>query len=75
MIKNEVQYKLTKASVEGFEKRLNWLRANPESRADLDPIIARAEKEALGSMIDELNGETPGLRPHEGGPRGHGGAL
>ena len=55
MIKNEVQYKLTKTSVEGFEKRLNWLRANPETRADIDPIIARAEEEALESMIEELN--------------------
>ena len=55
MIKNEVQYKLTRTSVEGFEKRLNWLRANPETRADIDPIIARAEEEALESMIEELN--------------------
>ena len=57
MIKNEVQYKLTKTSAEGFEKKLNWLRANPEARGDLDPIIARAEEEALESMIDELNEE------------------
>ena len=57
MIKNEVQYKLTKTSVEGFEKRLNWLKANPEARGDLDPIIARAEEEALESMIEELNEE------------------
>ena len=57
MIKNEVQYKLTKTSAEGFEKKLNWLRASPEARGDLDPIIARAEEEALESMIDELNEE------------------
>ena len=57
MIKNEVQYKLTKTSVEGFEKRLNWLKANPEARGDLDPIIARAEEEALESRIEELNEE------------------
>ena len=57
MIKNEVQYKLTKTSVEGFEKRLNWLRANPEARGDVDPIVARAEEDALGSMIEELNEE------------------
>ena len=57
MIKNEVQYKLTKTSVEGFEKRLNWLRANPETRADLDPIVAGAEEDALESMIEELREE------------------
>ena len=32
MIKNEVQYKLTKTSAEGFETRLTWLRTNPEAR-------------------------------------------
>ena len=57
MIKNEVQYKLTKTSVEGFEKRLNWLRANPETRADLDPIVAGAEEDALESTIEELREE------------------
>ena len=57
MIRNEVQYKLTQTSVEGFEKRLDWLRANPEARADVDPIIARAEEEALESTIEELRKE------------------
>ena len=57
MIRNEVQYRLTKTSVEGFEKRLDWLRANPEARADLDPMVARAEEEALESTIEELREE------------------
>ena len=68
MIRNEVQYKLTKTSVEGFEKRLNWLRANPEARADLDPIIARAEEEALESTIEELREE---LRDYNRTKAGH----
>ena len=68
MIRNEVQYKLTKTSVEGFEKRLNWLRANPETRADLDPIIARAEEEALESTIEELREE---LRDYNRTKAGH----
>jgi HTH-type transcriptional regulator/antitoxin HigA len=68
MIKNEVQYKLTKTSVEGFEKRLNWLRANPEARADVDPIIARAEEEALESTIEELREE---LRDYNRTKAGH----
>ena len=62
MIKNELQYKLTKTSMEGFETRLNWLRANPEARSDMDPIIARAEEDALESMIEELQEE---LRVYE----------
>ena len=57
MIKNEVQYKLTRNSAEGFEQRLNWLRTNPEARAHLDPMIAQAEEESLESMIEELREE------------------
>ena len=68
MIKSEVQYKMTKTSVEGFEKRLDWLRANPEARADLDPIIARAEEEALESTIEELREE---LRDYNRTKAGH----
>ena len=62
MIKNELQYKLTRTSMEGFETRLNWLRANPETRSDIDPIISRAEEDALESMIEELQEE---LRVYE----------
>ena len=54
MIKNEVQYKLTKTSVEGFETRLNWLRTNPQARAHIDPMLAQAEEESMESMIEEL---------------------
>lgn len=68
MIRNEVQYKLTKTSVEGFEKRLDWLRANPEARADLDSIVARAEEEALESTIEELREE---LRDYDHTKAGH----
>ena len=68
MIKNEVQYKLTKTSVEGFETRLNWLRANTDVRADLDPIIANAEEVSLESMIEELRDE---LQEYERTKQGH----
>ena len=57
MIKNELQYKLTRTSLEGFEARLNLLRANPELRSDIDPIIAKAEEDALESVIEELRQE------------------
>lgn len=68
MIKNEVQYRLTKTSAEGFEKRLNWLRANPEERAHLDPMLAKAEEDALESMIEELREE---LQEYERIKQGH----
>ena len=57
MIKNELQYKLTKSSAENFEKRLNWLRENPGAQGQLDPILAKAEEDGLQSMIDELREE------------------
>ena len=57
MIKNELQYKLTKSSADNFEKRLNWLRENPGTQDKLDPIVAKAEEDGLQSMIDELREE------------------
>ena len=57
MIKNELQYKLTKSSAENFEKRLHWLRENPGTQDQLDPILAKAEEDGLQSMIDELREE------------------
>ena len=57
MIENEVQYNLSKRSVEDFEKRLKWLRENPRAREHIDPILAKAEEDGLQSMIDELRME------------------
>ena len=57
MIENEVQYNLSKRSVEDFEKRLKWLRENPGARGHIDPILAKAEEDGLKSMIDELREE------------------
>ena len=57
MIKNELQYKLTKSSAENFEKRLHWFRENPGAQDQLDPILAKAEEDGLQSMIDELREE------------------
>ena len=54
MIENEVQYNLSKSSVEDFDKRLEWLRENPGARDHIDPILAKAEEDGLQSMIDEL---------------------
>ena len=57
MIKNELQYKMTKSSAENFEKRLHWLRENLGAQDQLDPILAKAEEDGLQSMIDELREE------------------
>ena len=57
MIKNQLQYKLTKSSAENFEKRLHWLRENPGAQDQLDPLLAKAEEDGLQSMLDELREE------------------
>ena len=57
MIKNEVQYKLTKRSAADFEKRLKWLRETPGARGHIAPVLAKAEEDGLQSMIDELREE------------------
>ena len=57
MIKNKLQYKLTKTSAENFERRLTWLRETPGAQDNLDPILAKAEEDGLQSMIDELTEE------------------
>ena len=69
MIKNEVQYKLTKRSAADFEKRLKWLRETPEAQGHVNPVLARAEEDGLQSMIGELREE---LREYERTKQGQG---
>ncbi len=45
MIKNELQYKLTKSSAENFEKRLHWLREKGH-RINLTPSSPRRKRTA-----------------------------
>lgn len=52
MIRNERQYRITKAEAEKFQKTLsNW---SPQPAAGVDPIIHNAEKAALESQLGEL---------------------
>jgi len=50
MIKNERQYRITKAQVGKFERALNEV----SSREGIDPLLARLESDALRSQMDEL---------------------
>lgn len=68
MIENEVQYNLSKRSVEDFEKRLKWLRENPRARGHIAPILAKAEEDGLESMIDELRED---IQEYEMSKQGH----
>jgi len=63
MIKNDRQYRITKAAAAKFETELQRLEAPSDSPAPaLDPLIQKAERDALKSQLDELKDD---LRDYE----------
>ena len=60
MIKNERQYRITKSQAAKFSKALAKLRQQPN--AELHPVIAKAQEDALTSQLVELEDE---LREYE----------
>ena len=59
MIKNERQYRITKAQADGLSRTLEGLSQRAEG---VHPLIAKAQEDALRSQIEELQGE---LRDYE----------
>lgn len=59
MIKNERQYRITKAQADGLSRTLEGLSQRAEG---VHPLIAKAQEDALKSQIEELQGE---LRDYE----------
>jgi len=53
MIKNERQYRITKAQAEKFAEALSSLR----SRQGSDPLLMQLESDALESQLDELRNQ------------------
>ena len=62
MIKNERQYRITRAQAERFERSLEELRQGNEDDEDLHPLIAKARKDAIRSQLSDLRSE---LREYE----------
>ena len=62
MIKNERQYKITKAQAVRFSKALKSFRQNPDTGNSLHPLIAKAQEDALSSQLADLESE---LREYE----------
>ena len=60
MIKNERQYRITRAQAAKFSKALAKLRQQPS--AELHPVIAKAQEDALTSQLVDLEDE---LREYE----------
>ena len=59
MIKNERQYRITRAQADGLSRTLQSLS---RSAGETHPLIAKAQKDALRSQIEDLQGE---LRDYE----------
>ena len=57
MIKNERQYKFTKAQVERFERTLAELRSRRPEDTDLHPLVAKAQEDAVSGQLMDLKEE------------------
>lgn len=57
MIKNDRQYRITRAAAEKFEDALRRLESGEDRIADVDPAIGQAERDAVRSQLDELNAQ------------------
>jgi DNA-binding XRE family transcriptional regulator len=57
MIKNERQYRITKAQAQKFGQALAQMQAKPEGSRQLHPLLQQAEQEALRSQWESLQSE------------------
>ena len=62
MIKNERQYRITKAQAERFSQAIRNLRQQAAGDASVHPLIAKAQEAALTSQLADLESE---LREYE----------
>ncbi len=57
MIKNERQYRITKAQADRFSRTLRSLEGRSGGAEDVHPLIARAREDALRSQMEDLERE------------------
>ena len=57
MIKNERQYRITKAMAARFQNNLTALKQRPDADGGAHPLIAKAQEEALTSQLADLENE------------------
>ena len=62
MIKNERQYRITRAQADRFSQTLDSIRERASDTEGVHPLIAKAQEEALRSQLEDLEGE---LREYE----------
>ena len=57
MIKNERQYRITRAQVERFERTIKELRSRSQTESNVHPLIARGQEDAVSSQLEDLKRE------------------
>jgi hypothetical protein len=57
MIKNEQQYRITRAQAEGFERALAEMQEKPLDAPEIDLLIQQAITEGMQSQLAELRAE------------------
>src|SRR5437868_9838530 len=57
MIKNERQYRITKAQADKFGQALAKLKAHPKEGDQMHPLLRQAQIDALQSQLDDLHSE------------------
>lgn len=72
MIKNERQYRITKAAADKFQQALVEDRRGGGSHPDIHPLLVKAQEDAMRSQLDDLQAE---LREYEALSSGHHASL
>ena len=62
MIKNERQYRITRAQAHRFSQTLDSLKQRPSETEGIHPLIAKAQEDAVRSQLSDLENE---LREYE----------
>jgi ribosome-binding protein aMBF1 (putative translation factor) len=57
MIKNEREYRITKAQTEKFAQALARLAKEPEQATEVHPLLQKAQEEALRSQLADLQAQ------------------
>lgn len=68
MIKNERQYRITRAQAERFSQALNDLQGQGSELTEVHPLLRQAREDALRSQLGDLEGD---LREYEALKAGH----
>jgi transcriptional regulator with XRE-family HTH domain len=69
MIKNERQYRITKAQIDKFVSATEQLASQSNSRQQVHPILQKAQADALKSQLAELRRETEEYETLKSGQR------